>query len=139
MADRLGTVMRAAGNDEDTNQRAALRTAAVVPWLVTVAQSLAKGQEPLAPRPELGYVGSYLATLTGGAPSAEHVTVLSRYLVLTIDHGFNNSTFTARTVASTGTDLTSCLVTSAQDGTLKCRVVTRSAASRVPSCLGQGR
>ncbi|NNG39777.1 citrate synthase/methylcitrate synthase [Flexivirga sp. ID2601S] len=97
-------------SDEQTKQRAALRTAAVVPWLVTAAHALANGREPAAPRPELGYVGSYLAMLTGSTPSARHVAALSRYLVLTIDHGFNNSTFTARTVASTGTDLTSCLV-----------------------------
>ncbi|WP_265444162.1 citrate/2-methylcitrate synthase [Flexivirga meconopsidis] len=136
LAEQLGVVMRAAGSDdplvtlrtalsaygaltgdrplwdsdEDIKQRAALRTAAVVPWLVTAAHALASGREPVAPRPELGYVASYLAMLTGRTPSAEHIAALSRYLVLTIDHGFNNSTFTARTVASTGTDLSSCLV-----------------------------
>ncbi|NYI71745.1 citrate synthase [Naumannella cuiyingiana] len=97
-------------SDEQTKQVRAVRSAAVVPWLVTAAHSLAGGREPRAPRPELGYVGSYLAMLTGREPSAREVEALSRYLVLTIDHGFNNSTFTARTVASTGTDLTSCLV-----------------------------
>ncbi|MGY4721605.1 citrate/2-methylcitrate synthase [Naumannella huperziae] len=97
-------------SEEQTKQVRAVRSAAVVPWLVTAAHSLAGGREPRAPRPELGYVGSYLAMLTGREPSAREVEALSRYLVLTIDHGFNNSTFTARTVASTGTDLTSCLV-----------------------------
>ncbi|MFP5489840.1 MAG: citrate/2-methylcitrate synthase, partial [Acidimicrobiia bacterium] len=38
-------------------------------------------------------------------PSEKHVRALEQYLVLTIDHGFNASTFTGRVVASTGADL----------------------------------
>ena len=43
--------------------------------------------------------------LTGSEPSAEAVRAVNAYLVSTIDHGFNASTFTARIVASTGADL----------------------------------
>lgn len=97
-------------SDEATKESAAIRSAAVVPWLVTAAQALARGEEPRQPRPELGHVGNYLWLVTGADPAPEHVAALTRYLILTIDHGFNNSTFTARTVASTGADLTACLV-----------------------------
>jgi citrate synthase len=38
------------------------------------------------------------------------VRALERYLVTTIDHGFNNSTFTARVVASSGADTGACVV-----------------------------
>lgn len=97
-------------SDEPTREARAIRTAAAVPWLVTAAHSVAAGESPRLPRPELGYVANYLWMLTGRVPDEKHVRALSRYLVLTIDHGFNNSTFTARCVASTGADLTSCVV-----------------------------
>jgi citrate synthase len=43
--------------------------------------------------------------LTGDEPSAEQARALEQYLILTIDHGFNSSTFTARVITSTGADL----------------------------------
>ena len=48
--------------------------------------------------------------ITGAEPSPEHVRAIERYLVATIDHGFNASTFTARVVASTGADLAAAVV-----------------------------
>jgi citrate synthase len=48
---------------------------------------------------------SYLFYATGEVPSPELARALEQYLMLTIDHGFNASTFTARVVASTGADL----------------------------------
>jgi citrate synthase len=48
--------------------------------------------------------------LTGEVPTEVAVRALQRYLLLTIDHGFNASTFTARVVTSTGADLTSAVV-----------------------------
>lgn len=97
-------------SDDVAKERTAIRSAAVVPWLVTAAHALARGREPRRSRPELGHVGNYLWLVTGIDPAPEHVAALTRYLILTIDHGFNNSTFTARTVASTGADLTACIV-----------------------------
>ena len=48
--------------------------------------------------------------LTGVEPAAEQVRALNAYLVLLADHGMNASTFTARVIASTDSDLVSCLV-----------------------------
>jgi citrate synthase len=53
---------------------------------------------------------AYLQLICGEAPKPDQVTALERYLVLTIDHGLNASTFTARVVASTGADLGAVLV-----------------------------
>ncbi|TWE13095.1 citrate/2-methylcitrate synthase [Rudaeicoccus suwonensis] len=97
-------------SDQPTREVRAIRTATAVPWLVTAAHAIAAGAQPRLPRPDLGYVANYLWMLTGRVPADEHIRALSRYLVLTVDHGFNNSTFTARCVASTGADLTSCVV-----------------------------
>ena len=53
---------------------------------------------------------AYLQLVTGEAPKPDRVAALERYLVLTIDHGLNASTFTARVVTSTGADLGAVLV-----------------------------
>lgn len=91
-------------------ERDAIRVAAMVPVLTTAAYRRGIGQEPIAPREDLGYVANYLWMMTGRVPRAEHVAALQRYLCLTVDHGFNASTFTARVIASTGADLAACIV-----------------------------
>jgi len=84
--------------------------AAKVPALIASLARIRGGQDPVEPRPDLGYVANYLSLLQGTVPSAEVVAALSAYLVAAIDHGFNASTFTARVIASTGADAASCLV-----------------------------
>lgn len=96
--------------DEPARIEDAVRVAAVVPWLVTAASAIRRGEEPREPRPELGVVASYLSMITGAEPTPEATRALSRYLCLTVDHGFNASTFTARVVASTGADFAACVV-----------------------------
>jgi citrate synthase len=48
--------------------------------------------------------------MIGVDPTPEAARALEQYLVATIDHGFNASTFTARVIASTGADVGSCVV-----------------------------
>lgn len=48
--------------------------------------------------------------LTGLEPDPLHARAIEQYLISTIDHGFNASTFTARVIASTGADVAACLV-----------------------------
>ena len=43
-------------------------------------------------------------------PDAGRARALEQYLIATIDHGFNASTFTARVIASTGADVGACVV-----------------------------
>ena len=78
---------------------------AVVPTVVAAAHRLRSGEAPLEPRDDLGHAADYLYLLTGEVPSAEHARAVEQYLALTVDHGFNASTFTARVVTSTGADL----------------------------------
>ncbi len=53
---------------------------------------------------------AHLTLQTGAAPHPDHVRALESYLTLTLDHGFNASTFTARVVSSTGADLGAVVV-----------------------------
>ena len=88
----------------------ALGLCAVVPTILAAAYRLRQGREPLEPRHDLGFAANYLFMLTGTEPSLQHVRAIEQYMILTIDHGFNASTFTARVVTSTGADLGAAIV-----------------------------
>jgi len=87
----------------------ALFVAAVTPTILTALHRLRSGQRPVGPRDDLDYAANYLWMLTGREPSAAHAAAVRRYLISTIDHGFNASTFTARVIASTGADMGACI------------------------------
>ncbi|NUT35586.1 MAG: citrate synthase/methylcitrate synthase, partial [Hamadaea sp.] len=57
----------------------------------------------------LSHAANYLYMITGEEPSAQHARAVERYLIATVDHGFNASTFTSRVIASTGADLYACI------------------------------
>jgi citrate synthase len=88
----------------------AMRISALVPTFITALYRLHRGLEPVMPHPELPYAANYLYMLTGNEPSAEDASAIEHYLISTIDHGFNASTFTARVITSTGADLGAAVV-----------------------------
>ncbi|MBB5788168.1 citrate synthase/methylcitrate synthase [Jiangella mangrovi] len=94
----------------DQRRDDALLAGAVVPTLLAALYRLGQGLAPVEPRDDLGHAANYLYMLTGREPAPEHARAVERYLISTIDHGFNASTFTARVIASTGADLAACLV-----------------------------
>ena len=96
--------------DEAGREHDAITMAALVPVLTAAAYRRGQGLEPVAPRPDLGHTANHLWMITGQEPGEREVRALERYLCLTVDHGFNASTFTARVVASTGADVAACVV-----------------------------
>ncbi|MCL2553834.1 MAG: citrate synthase/methylcitrate synthase [Actinomycetia bacterium] len=88
----------------------ALAACAAVPTLITALYRLGQGLEPVEPRDDLGHAANYLYMLTGREPDADKARAVEQYLISTVDHGFNASTFTSRVIASTGADLAACLV-----------------------------
>jgi citrate synthase len=88
----------------------ALRTCAVFPSLTMALYRFHEGKEPVDPHPDLRYAANYLYMLTGEEPPEDHARAVEKYLVATIDHGFNASTFTARVITSTGADLGSAVL-----------------------------
>ncbi len=94
----------------EERERDAIRVAAQVSVLTAAAYRRSQALDPLDPRPDLGYTANHLWMITGTEPAPEHVRAVERYLCLTVDHGFNASTFTARVVASTGADVAACVV-----------------------------
>jgi citrate synthase len=88
----------------------ALQLCAVVPTLLMTLYRLGQGLEPIEPHSQLPYAANYLYMLTGEVPPPEHARAIEQYLISTIDHGFNASTFTARVIASTQADLGAAIV-----------------------------
>ena len=86
-----------------------LRIAALVPVALMRLHRQRNGLAPVEPDPELGYAAAYLQMLTGRRPEPREARALEQYLILTMDHGFNASTFTARVITSTGSDIGSAL------------------------------
>ncbi len=80
------------------------------PTIVATYDRLRHGAEPIAPRRDLGHAANFLYMLTGDPPDAERVRGLETYLNTVVDHGLNASTFTARVITSTGSDLVSAIV-----------------------------
>jgi len=91
----------------DTNEAAAL--VARFPTVVAAYWRLLHGNKPVAPDPALGHAANYLYMLNGERPSAAQARGVETYLNTVIDHSFNASTFTARVITSTASDLVSAI------------------------------
>ncbi|HEU5423142.1 MAG TPA: citrate synthase/methylcitrate synthase [Nitrolancea sp.] len=80
------------------------------PVIVAAYSRLLAGLPPVAPDPALGHAANYLFMLSGEPPSAARVRALDTYLNTVIDHGLNASTFAARVIVATQSDLVSAIV-----------------------------
>jgi citrate synthase len=87
----------------------AIAITAKIPTINSAFDRLRQGREPVEPRPDLGHAANYLYMLTGKEPDPAKVDALNKYLTLLADHGMNSSTFTARIVASTRSDMHSAV------------------------------
>jgi len=103
-----GALSLANGAGANPKEDATLLVAAF-PTLVAACQRLLHGQEPVAPREDLGHAANFLFMLSGEEPSPERVRGLETYLNTVSDHGLNASTFTARVIVSTQSDLISAI------------------------------
>jgi 2-methylcitrate synthase/citrate synthase II len=104
----------------EANLRKAERLLGQIPVAVATAFRLSKGQAPITPRPDLGHAANFLFMLRGSEPNAADTKALDVSLILYAEHEFNASTFTARVVCSTESDLHSSIV--AAIGALKGRL-----------------
>ncbi|HJT31127.1 MAG TPA: citrate/2-methylcitrate synthase [Pirellulales bacterium] len=98
-----------ADNSHDANVRKAERLLTQLPMILAARHRLAAGEEPVPPDATRGLAGNLLWMLTGHAPTARAVKAMDVSLILYAEHEFNASTFTARVVASTLSDLHSAV------------------------------
>jgi len=104
-------------NTPEANQRKALSLTAKMPTLIAAAMRLRDGKEPLSPRADLSLAQNFLYMATGKEPDPTATQAIDRYMILLADHEMNASTFTARAVTSTDSDMYSAVT--AAVGSLK--------------------
>lgn len=88
----------------------AVELAARFPAVAAAFFRLRQGLEPVQGRADLNTAQNFLYMLTGEEPTEGEWKGLDGYLVLLADHGLNASTFAARVIASTNSDICSALV-----------------------------
>ena len=91
--------------DDTARRDQSLRVAAMVPSVLAALHRRGRGEPLVEADPTLGHAAAYLYETTGVKPTPVDARAVEQYLILTLDHGFNASTFTARVVASTGADV----------------------------------
>lgn len=96
-------------NTDEGRYQKAIRLVAQFPEIVAADYRLRRGHEPIAPDPELDHASNFLYMLHGERPGADAARTMDCALVLHAEHGFNASTFTARVIAATLSDMYSAV------------------------------
>ncbi|MGC0142028.1 MULTISPECIES: bifunctional 2-methylcitrate synthase/citrate synthase [unclassified Pseudactinotalea] len=100
-----------AGDDsEAADLTKSVRLLAQLPAVVAYDQRRRRGEDLVPPREDLGYAENFLHMTFGSVPADVVVDAFRVSLILYAEHSFNASTFTARVVTSTLSDLYSAVV-----------------------------
>jgi citrate synthase len=99
----------AADSSPDANRRKATRLVAQMPVLVARYEAARRGTTVPDPDPGLGIAGNFLLQITGERPTDRAAEIFDECLVLHADHTMNASTFTARVIAATLSDMHSAI------------------------------
>jgi len=105
------TLARPEGStDRSLNEGRAMYLLAQLPTIVAYDQRRRRGLAPVEPRDDLGYSANFLNMAFGEVPADVVVKAFDVSMILYAEHSFNASTFTARVVTSTLSDLYSAVV-----------------------------
>jgi citrate synthase len=105
---RMATPVLSLGSREDPVEDA-MTAIAAFPTIVGTYWRIRRGESPVPVRSELGHAAHYLHQLSGSEPTAERARALETYLNTVCDHGLNASTFAARVIVSTKSDVISAI------------------------------
>jgi citrate synthase len=92
-------------SEEETLLGLALRIIAQTPIILAASYRLHQGTTILSARDDLTHAQNFLYMLSGRVPDDASARAMEIALIIQMDHGFNSSTFTARAVASTLTNM----------------------------------
>jgi citrate synthase len=109
VGDATNTWEHGAKPDVEGATRRAARLQAQMPALVAHTYRLGQGLPIVPPKPEHGLAEGFLYMLEGKEPDASRVAGLNAYLVAVSEHGLNASTFAARVIIATNSDMVSAL------------------------------
>ncbi|TJY70689.1 bifunctional 2-methylcitrate synthase/citrate synthase [Arthrobacter sp. CAU 1506] len=93
----------------EANMAKALELFAAFPAVVAYDQRRRRGQDLVEPREDLGYAANFLWMTFGEEAAPEVVDAFNVSMILYAEHSFNASTFTARVITSTLSDLHSAV------------------------------
>src|SRR5919109_493637 len=93
----------------EANERKAIRLIARFPTMIGTYHRIRSKQDPVPQNPKLPHAANFLAMLTGEEPEEEEARAFDICLILHADHTMNASTFAARVVASTLSDMHSAI------------------------------
>jgi citrate synthase len=96
-------------NAHDANVRKAYRLTAQIAMIVAIYDRIRKGKEIVQPDKSLSHAGNFLWMLNGEKPSETAIHTLDTALILHADHELNASTFAARVIAATLSDIHSAV------------------------------
>jgi citrate synthase len=96
-------------NREENPLDDAMTAIASFPTIVGTYWRMRKGERAVPVRADLAHAAHYLHQVFGVEPSVERARALETYLNTVCDHGLNASTFAARVIVSTRTDVISAL------------------------------
>ncbi len=82
---------------------------ALAPSALAAFARLREGKEPIDPDTDLELAAGFLYQLTGATPDPAAARALDAYFIVGAEHGFNASTFTARVITSTRSDIASAV------------------------------
>ncbi|OCT13702.1 citrate synthase 3 [Paenibacillus pectinilyticus] len=94
----------------DANKRKAIRLLAKVPQIVAYGYRAITKQPLVEPDPALSYSANFLYMITGVIPTPIEEAIFDQSLIVYSEHELPNSSFTARVIASTQSDLYGALV-----------------------------
>lgn len=103
-----GSIMDAGGTVEENMQRS-VRLFAVIPAIVAYGQRRRRGEGLIEPRDDLDYAANFLWMTFGAQMDPVVVNAFNQSMILYAEHSFNASTFTARVITSTLSDLYSAV------------------------------
>jgi citrate synthase len=93
----------------DADLASAMMLISRFPTIVAAYIRIAAGLDPIKPTGERSLAANFLYMVNGREPDPIAVRALDTYWVTVIDHGMNASTFTARVIASTRSDMVSAV------------------------------
>ena len=103
-----GSVLESSGSAEDNLERS-VRMFAVLPAIVAYGQRRRRGAQPVEARDDLDYAANFLYMTFGAEQDDVVVDAFNRSMILYAEHSFNASTFTARVITSTLSDIYSAI------------------------------
>jgi citrate synthase len=105
----LALAVPAANGRREAQIAVARSLVARLPSIIATYRHLLRGEPVVDPDPGFGHVANYLYMLRGVRPADEETRALETYFNTVVDHGMNASTFAARVITSTRSDMVSAL------------------------------